>query len=176
MSKLITAPVLIFLAVLALVYFVLPKQSEVSNLEKQFKTKETELAEKQAYYFDLKKSQEELEIYSQSIASIEAALPQGLSLAALLDYFQGQALASGLILKNIGQASPGIETETESKIQSRLSKAYFVVIVQGSVPALEDFLKKVEKSARIIEVEDIVLKAGEIELPELTLQAKVYYY
>jgi len=186
MNKIIFAPIILLFAVCLAVFLVWPQVVLLSNVKKQVAKQQKDLQEKQAYYLNLKNTLQELENYQGSISAISAALPEEFSLAGMLDYFQREAIASGLVLKNVGQnntASPAQPSSpadvVATAIPSRIKEAFFSISVQGSVESIEAFLKKLEMSSRIIEVESLNLKAQSeagLSLSEMSFTAKVYHY
>lgn len=147
--------IIVISLVLSLILGVLllwPKYQNLTNLQIQLENKKTEFKYRDEYYQDLFLLSEKLKEFEAEISNIDSALPPDSSSAILsfYNYLQRVPSESGLILKNLGSASlspldgkPGIEAISIS------------ITVSGSYPSLKNFLKTLEKSARIIKVESI---------------------
>lgn len=199
MKKLVFVPILFFASFLVVLYVIVPNYSESSALQKQIEEKEQELREKQAYFAGLKKIAESLTEYQEFLDKIEKALPQEVSLASLLSFFQNKALASGLIMEDISPCkvstspssqNPAGEGAQPAAEEEKIKETGFSLSVSGAFASFEGFLALLEKSSRLIEVESISFGEGEVsgegmaegmaEEGELTfdfdLAVKVYSY
>jgi Tfp pilus assembly protein PilO len=175
MKRVIAIPIIFFVSFLGAIYFLLPKFGELKNLKDEVAKSETRFAEKQKEFLNLQKISAELENYKESLTKINTALPQEISLADLLNFFQGKASSSGLIIKAINQTtSPQPIGKEEEK--TKLQENYFSLSLVGSLASFEEFLKNVENSARLIEVETVSIEEAGEGLLEFNLLVKVYSY
>lgn len=172
MNRIFLIPILFFLTLLVGVYFLLPLAGESSDLKKEVSKQELELKQKENYLANLKELSKKLKEYQETLEKIETALPQEPSLASLLSFFQTKSAESGLILKDLG----GIASFQPEQEKSAIQEIQINFTLQGSFSAFENFLRLLEKSARLIEVRRISLEAGEEELLEFTLQVKTHSY
>lgn len=175
MKKLVFVPILFFVSFLLVLYIVVPNYSQSRALQKQVETKQLELQEKQNYFAKIKEISSNLEEYQEFLDKIEKALPQEVSLASLLSFFQTQALASGLVMKNLspqeevpqatptktgGGAGEGKTEESAKAPEEKIKETGFRLTVDGPFASLEDFLHNLEKSSRLIEVKNVAFKEG----------------
>lgn len=175
MKKLIFVPILFFASFLFVLYIVAPNYSQSRMLQKQVEAKQSELQEKQNYFSEIKRISDNLEKYQEFLDKIEKALPQEVSLASLLRFFHTQALVSGLVMKNLspieetpqatqtkvgGAGSGEGDKESAKAPDEKIKETSFRLAVEGPFASLKDFLYAIEKSSRLIEVENIAFKEG----------------
>lgn len=124
------------------------------------------------YFADLKKISEDLKGYEAELLKIESALPSDPSLPSLLHFIQTEASQNGLILKRISSASVGpLAKDSDVKEQS------LSIELSGFYPAFKNFLAVLEKSGRLIEIEQISFSASKEKEPIIfTLEIKTYSY
>lgn len=186
MKRLLLVPIFFFLAFLTGVYLVWPKYGMVRVLQHDVNQNRVELKERQTYFDNLKSTLREINEYKESLTKIDSSLPSGISVASLLYFFQARASENGLILVSINPAvgpnlgpisSQQSAAGQAEKTAARFKEAYFALSLKGSVPSLENFLKSVEKSSRIIDVAIVSInKETMTGLNEFSLLLKVYYY
>jgi len=175
MKRIFAIPILIFIAFAGFLYVVLPK-IEISNQQKENFLKAQESAKnKRQYYSDLKNILVETESYKDAIDSIQASISGEVSLADLIGFFSQKASNNGLTLKSVAPTQPGT-TQENSQDNTKTPSQSFAISLSGGLGSLENFLKDIESSARLVEVEGISLqKKDEKGLMEISVQAKVYY-
>ena len=177
-------PILFFIAFLAAIYLVVPQFSKLENLQVEVANKQDELEQTANYFVNLGHALSELSSYQEYLSNIEASLPAELSLASLLGFFQDELSKNGLILKSIAQntsiakqrAAQKAISKDKSKLASTIKEAFIVVNIKGSVSSFESFLRNIERSSRMIEVEQISLKDSKEKMSEITLLIKVFHY
>lgn len=178
MKKDFTIPIFLFLAFLLAVYFVLPKYNDFKRLKNEVSKKESDLNQQEKYYLNLQKISTDLENYKDPLEKIESAVPDNFSLASLLNFFQVKASESGLVLKTLGSAkAPSRKGEvSKGKLKEKIKEHYISLSLIGTLPSFENFLLEIEKSSKLIDVENISLQKIEKELPKITVLVKVYSY
>ena len=125
----------------------LPKYQEMRYAQNKVQAKKTEIQNKQDDFSKVGEASEKLKKYPKELAKIDSALPNEISLPFLYDFFQRISSQNGLVLENIsGGPSKSEKAVQEIKINLSLS---------GSYAAFKNFLSSIEKSARIIEVENM---------------------
>lgn len=140
-----------FIAAVALAFgLVLPKYESLKSKMSERGIKEANLKNKNEYYKEVSEISNELEKYSQELAKIDFALPQEISLPAMYGFFQKKASESGLVLKSENFNSGSVQKESLTK-----KEYHFSLELSGSYTAFKNFLAILEKSAKIIEVENI---------------------
>jgi Tfp pilus assembly protein PilO len=179
MSRVFAIPILFFLSFLFAIWGLLPKYTDFKNLKEEVAKKELSFQQKQKYYLNLQNISAELESYQDALEKIDSALPQEFSEASLLNFFQAEAAENGLVVKTLGAVATPSQREKKEKTPktpSKIKEHYFTLTVKGSINSFKAFLKGLEKSSRLIEIENISLQVSERELPELVLLVKVYSY
>lgn len=190
MNKLFFVPISLILAIGILLFLLLPKMNVANYLAKEVKQKEEELRQRQANLNSTLSALRELKYYQGALDKLATALPVEFFPASLLGYFQEQASKSGLVFEGIsenqGQISSPVSARGEVAVEgastapvSSVSEYNFFCQTQGSIENFEAFLKLLEKSSRLIEVENFSFTAsnpGAEEASEFNLQAKVYHY
>lgn len=154
------------------VVLLLPKFQYSGVILKSLKNKEAEIQYKEKYFSEINQISTELEKYQTELSKIDSALPFDPSLPSLLDFLQKASSQSGLVLKGI---SPIITAPSE--VFTNLKETKFSIVVAGSYSSFKEFLLVLEKSARLIEVEDISFSFPEQkESFDFNLRIKVYNY
>jgi len=175
MKKSFSIPILLFAALILVTYLLLPQYQEFKAIVSEKEQKEAELLGTEKYFSNLGQISENLRNYQDSLEKIESALPQDLSLSSLLSFFQKKSSENGLLLKNISQAKmESKEKRKEEKgILAPVLETHFNLNLSGSLLSLKGFLETLEKSSRLIEVENISVEVTKEELPEYNLLIKV---
>ncbi|MCD6500489.1 type 4a pilus biogenesis protein PilO [bacterium] len=172
MKKTFIIPILLFLTLILVTYFLLPQYQKFKNLTDQVEKKRAEFSQKEKYFSNLKQISENLKDYQTSLLKIETALPQDLSLSDLLNFLQKISAENGLLLKNVVQAK---ESKMEAKgILAKVKETYFNLNLIGSYASLKGFLQALEKSSRLIEVESVFVDETDEGLPKYNISIKVH--
>jgi len=175
MSKTFTIPILLLGALISATYFVLPQYQEFKRLNNQVNQMQTQVLETERYFSNLSQILESLRNYEDSLGKIESALPEDPNLSALLNFFQKKSSENGLLLKNISTAEGG-RREVKKGILAKVEETYLNLSLSGYYLSLKGFLETLEKSSRLIEVENISVDVLREELPEYNLLIKVYSF
>ena len=126
-----------------------PKYQALQILLLDIGAKESELQSKQEYFNEVRDIAKQFEGYTIALDKISSALPEIPSLPSLLSFLQSSASENGLIL---GEITLGDSAKGEISLTAKLF---------GEYPAFKSFLITLESSARMIEVENIILTAPE---------------
>ena len=176
MNRVLTITILLFFCLLFTVYFLFPKYLEFKPLKEEISKKESLLRERETYFLNLENISKTLENYEKPLKKINSALPDTPSIASLLSFLQKKSSENGLVLRALGQTE-SLEVQTEQEKETpEIKKSYFSISLIGNLFSFENFLKTLEKSSRIIEVENIFLKETTEEFLEITLSIKVHSY
>lgn len=175
MKRIFSIPILFFIAFALFFYVVLPKM-EISNREKtKFFKAEQSVKNRMQYFADLKTTLLEIESYREAISNVEVSLSGEISLADLIGFFSQKASNNGLTLKSVIPIQATISDDA-LKSPTRANFQSFGISLSGGINSLETFLKDVETSARLVEVESISLQnQDEKGLLEINVQVNVYY-
>ena len=160
------------LSLLLIFVLVLPAYNKLNDLNNQVFEKQISLQSQQEYFKELEDIADKIEDQEESLEKIRSAIPRGSDLANLMNYFQRSASKAGVSMKSV---SPALIASTIGK-KIRASKIN--LIIAGEYPAFKEFLTMIEKSARLIEVEDISFQSPTEEGDpfNFNLSTKVYYY
>jgi len=105
------------------------------------------------------------------VAKIENALPVGPDAASLLEFLDESAKRNGINLEDVTWLDKN--TASEGRIQDYLMSINF----SGSYYAFKNFIKDIEKSSRIIDINQIEFVTHETGLPiEFKLYLKIHSY
>jgi Tfp pilus assembly protein PilO len=153
-------------------FFIFPKYQKFNSFKKEILAKEKELSSQEKYFETLKETSEELKKYETSLSKIDSALPQNPSLPELLNFIQKASSQSGLSLKEI---SPAVTSPLE---KSEIKETRINFLLVGSYQDFKNFLFILEKSARLIDVENISFASPKEKegLFNFAITIKVYSY
>jgi Tfp pilus assembly protein PilO len=172
MNRPIIIVICIFIIIILGVLLIWPKyqilKASLVNVEK----KASELKHLTDDIADLKKISEDLKGYEAELLKIESALPSDPSLPSLLGFIQTKASENGLVLKNFSSVSVSPFAKDSDIKEQRLS-----IELSGFYPAFKNFLAVLEKSGRLIEIEQISFSSPKEKEPIFfTVGIKVYSY
>ncbi len=153
-----------------LIFF--PKYRDLSGLSGKIKINEEKIKLQEEYFSNLNSLSEELKKYETELSKVNSILPDDPSLPSLLNFIEKASSQSGLVLKSISPASsvsfPQIEGAKETKVS---------LTVSGSYSDFKNFISVLEKSARLIETENISFFSPSGEgTADFNLRIKVYSY
>ena len=150
MPKILISFILLGFSLVLGVFFLQPKYKEMETTQTNITNKEQEIKNLDKYYKELTFISEILDKHPQELAKIDSALPTNPPLPSLLKFLQKITSENGLILTSINFASaePTVGTTNIKEIQASLE-------LSGSYSSLKNFLKVLEKSSRLIEVDNI---------------------
>jgi len=158
---------------------VFPEYQNLNSLQLKVKEKEAALQSKKEYFSNLGEISEELKKYEESLSKINSALAAEPGLPALFNFLQTAASQNGLVLKKITPTLPSSLREELVKEgwSLEIRETGINLTVTGSYPSFKDFLSNLEKTARMIEIENISFSTGEEAGPiDFNLRIKVYSY
>ncbi len=169
----IAIAVILFVILFVAFYLVVPKYQEFEEFQIKLSKKEAEYRGRSAYFSDIASTYEKLKQKEEILKKIDSALPSSPALHSLVYFLQKKSLENGLIFlkANLLKISP-------IKEGSRIKETNFSFGVVGPYPAFKNFLMSLEKSARLIEVEDVSFVARKEfeETFEFNVTVKVYSY
>lgn len=177
MPKISISFILLALSLTVGVIFLWPRYQEMDNLQIKIANMEQEIQNLDKYYQQLSAISKKLDEHQEELTKIDSALPSEFSAPSFLRFLQKVAPENGLILTSAGpfSAQPLSQKADIKEIQGSLE-------LSGSYSSLKNFLKALEKSARLIEVDSIsfsVPKTEEGEISEIfnfQLGIKTYSY
>lgn len=160
---------LLFVSIVIFSFLIYPKYQNLSRLKKTELLKKAELENFQNYSQQLKETFEKLQNYKEEISKIELALPENLSIPEFFNFVQKLAALNGLSLKNI-DATPSSEEGILKEWKTNLT-------LSGDYQSFKNFLSSLEKSARLVEIENISFSSPKEKEPfEFKLGIKIREY
>lgn len=171
MKRVFLIPIIIFTAFVIGIYFIIPTFKEFSLVKKTLSAKSKILEERRVQLAQLNTTIAELIRHEENLAKIKTALPLDPSLLSLLSFLHSKASESGLVLTAVNMPKAPVAA-------GNLKGYSLACTLIGSNSSLENFLKAVEWSARLIEVENILAVEGESESGGMnfSLSLKVFSY
>lgn len=137
------------LSLLLIFGLVLPRYRDWDSLNQEIFKRGIELRSQENYFQEIQRISGKLKENQDSLSKIESALPEDRSLPQVLNFFQKAASQSGTTLKHIVPVFVVLERGQNI----RTTKVNLVL--GGDYYSFKNFLSLVEKSARLIEVENI---------------------
>jgi len=134
----------------------LPKFQQYTELRKKVEEKRNEIKYSQEYFSKLTEVETELKKYEVELAKIDSALPNDSFLPSVFNYLQKTTAQSGLVLKDIGSF-----TVAPSDKDPKIKEIILGLEVSGPYESFKNFLSTLEKSTRLIEVENISFAGSE---------------
>ena len=151
----------------------LPQYKEFKKFQRGIAILEAELRGKSKYFADLAQLKETLKGYEESLKKVETALPKEFDLDSFIYFIQDKSNENGLLFQGAIFAGTS-QVAKEGAVRESIVN----ISVFGSYSALRNFLSSLEKSSRLIEVENIsISSAGQFqEVFSVSLPLKVYSY
>ena len=159
------------LSLLLIFTLVFPRYRDLDYLKKEILGKEAELHSQEEHLQHLLEVSKEIQGREDSISKIDSAIPKEASLPELLNFFQKTASQSGLILEEVSPIA--VSSGEEGAIKTTRVN----IVLKGYYFDFKNFLLIVEKSARLIEIENIFFSSDKLEeLFTFELSTIVYSY
>lgn len=169
----------LFLMLILAVGFTFPKYKNLILLQLKVKEKESELQLEKEYFSQLAETSEKLKKYEESLSKINSALSPDPRLPALFNFLQAAASQNGLVLKKIAPSptNPLKEELLKEGWSPETRETGVNLTVAGAYSSFKNFLSTLEKTSRMIEIENISFSSPEEGGPvDFNLRVKVYSY
>ena len=164
----------IFLILILGVGLVFPKNKELTILKASIENKQKMLQQEKEYFLGISQAKVELENYSEVLSKIDSALPDNPSMPSLLNFLQKASSQSGLVLKSI---SPFTISSSKESTSVNIKQVQISLTVVGSYSSFKNFISILEKSARLIEIENVSFTSSkEGDLFNFNLRVKTHSY
>ena len=149
-----------------------PKYQSLREIQNSINIKKMEIEEQEQYFAEIDLIKSKLAENSEAMSKIDSALPDSIDMPSLLNFIQQACTQSGVLLEGI---SPF--TVATAKDMTNVKEISMSLKVVGSYTALKSFLVVLEKSARMIETEDISFTSPIREdLFNVALKIKIHSY
>ena len=161
-----------FLIVIAIAVLVLwPMYQGLEIVRSDIERERTEVQVKKEYVLKLDEIKAQLDDRQAEVSRIQTALPASPAVPSLFNYLQRTSSEYGLVLTEISPFAV-----SSSKTFTDLKETAFSIKVSGPYPSLKNFISTLEKSARLIEVENMTLSPTQDESFNFNLSLKVFSY
>jgi Tfp pilus assembly protein PilO len=171
-GPIIAAAVSVVVAILAVMFLLLPKMNEVKKVKDQVSQAQSTEQSLRATLASLREAQANAPKTNKEIAKIETQVPPTADLPGLLRLLRAAADNSAVDFFSVSPATPAVDT---SNLFSTISTS---INVTGSYFSLEEFLFRLETLPRIGKVTNISVsvQTGETGVQTLTMQLTVEFY
>lgn len=169
-----TTIILISLVITILIGIILlvPTLSNFIKVKTNIASADAKLETQTEYLAQLKATEKQLDQNAELVAKIENALPQGPDVASLLEFLDGSAKRNGINLEQVNWMDKSKSSE------ERVVDYVMSIGFSGSYYAFRNFISDVEKSSRIIDIDQITFgSAKESGLPiDFKLYLRIHSY
>ncbi len=168
-------------------FFLFPKYKNYQRLKREIFHLEKEIQTFQQYFQKLKEIYKKLKAKEESTKA-ELALPKNPDLPKILNFIQISTGENGLLLKEVSitqsvksleEESPSPETTfsaEETTSQLKIGEINLELKISGNYSDFKNFLSDIEKSARLIQIENIEFSApSKEERFEFKIRAKTFF-
>lgn len=167
MRKIIFLPILIFLIFAVVLYGLIPSFSKTAALSGDLKKQTANLQQIKNYFVNLREIASQIEQNQEIFINIEKALPSEFSAPSLMNFFQTTAAESGLLLSNFNYGEAVNEQESNN-IQTtilgpKVKPTVFKLTMKGRLTSFLSFIKSLETSSRLLEVNSISFQTDKTE-------------
>lgn len=159
MSKILILLFLISYIVSLSLSTLIPQYRKVKELQKELANKELILKTREQYIKELEQSSRRIDEHEKELAKMGYAMPSRADTSYLLEFLDETVFKAGIILRNIDKVSKS----TEKKKAGEANWAEVSFRLTGTYDSFLDFLERVEKTARLVEVDFISFAAESLE-------------
>lgn len=149
----------------------LPKYQDLSSTSTIIKNEMEKVKAEKEYYSSVASISEELKKYESELSKIESSLPGDSSLPSLLNFLEKAVSQAGLVLDSISPSSSSLSPDLKNVKEVRVSLS-----VSGDYAAFKNLISILERSSRLIEVENISFSRLRTSDNEYNLRIKAYSY
>lgn len=129
---------------------VYPEYKSFQDLESKVIEKNSELKSQSEYFAKLTGISKDLKKYEVQLSKIDEALPESVSIPALLDAVQSKASKAGLVIKETN--SVFVRSNASNP---RLKDIGVSVVFSGTYSSLKQFISDLEASSKLFTIERI---------------------
>lgn len=166
MQKESLTPIFIFLFFFGVSFFLIPKWQKITIINKEIKALEFSLEKVQEHKKDITRAEYNLDSYQKEIKAVDVALPERFFQPLMLSYLRKAGFDAGVLLKkaNFSQKDQADDSEkSKNPPPSSLKTISFDVEMMGSYDSCQAFLKILENSSRLFNVEQFTMSKKEKE-------------
>lgn len=176
---------LVICAIVLIYFFMIrPKQATITVARDNLKTLQEQYNSLQASIDKLNKLSEDLDAHKKDIKDIDEALPLKAMTIRLQMLLQDTVISSGMTLASLGVGSDGGAIVSGDKpalahpyeAKRSLKTIASTLSVTGSIAQFEDLLKKLQTSARLMDISAFSVAPGKDGLLQFNMLLTSYYY
>ncbi len=149
----------------------LPKYQDLSITSAKIKNEKEKLSAEREYYSSIASASEELKKYGEELSKVGASLPGDSSLPSLLNFLEKAVSQAGVIIESISPSSLSPSSALKDVKEVRVSLS-----VSGDYSAFKNLIYILERSSRLIEVENISFSHLRATDNGYNLRIKAYSY
>jgi len=183
-SSLIELVIMLIVGILFYWFIISPKAAKVNEqnlMVGALKTESAKLADQQA---KLKRLIEQLKSSSQDIAKLDESLPLHPRTTWVYLLMENLVQSSGMTLSSLTVSSLSDETlagdpslmQNPYSVNRQIKKMSANIGVTGTFSQFQAFLKKIENSARILDVKTLDISSSSDELLDFRISFDTYYF
>ncbi|MCD6233225.1 type 4a pilus biogenesis protein PilO [bacterium] len=173
MKRSIFIPIFLFLSVVTFSFFTLPEHSLYLDLQEKIKEQALQISQGEQYFTNLRKAFKTIQSHPENLEKVESAIAKTPSLPPLLDYLEQSASQSGAVLKSIGiesfRSKGGFPNQKIKKFSLGLE-------LRGDYESLKKFASLLEKSSRLVSIENVTVGGYKDGLFDFKLLIESYYF
>jgi Tfp pilus assembly protein PilO len=139
-----------FIAILLAYFLVFPEYKNFKSLQNELGIKKAQYNAEYEYFSAITKVYYEIKNRQEDIKKIDDALPTDPVLGKFVYYFYQKTAENGLVAKSLFLSKSSAKEQT-----GKVNNLTFSLNLIGGYSALENFLKSLEKSSRLLEVTSI---------------------
>jgi Tfp pilus assembly protein PilO len=149
-----------------------PQYQNFSRLRLEIREKKFALQTKKEYFSNLENIAKTLKEHSQEVAKIESALPAKVTVSDLVNFVNEISSQNGLLLQKFEVGNP-----SSLGPDSNILKIPLTISVAGSYSSFKNFLAELQKSSRLLEIENIsFLSSGQSAIMSFDLKLRTHSY
>ena len=168
-KRLISYLSLILFSILFLVFLVWPRYYKFLELKRAISELEKTSKSYKEYFSKIEETFSKVKEREEEVSKIKSALPLDPQIPETFNFLKNAASESGLQLRGI---SFSVQEPKENK---KIGELMVQLSLSGLYPSLKRFLEKVEKSSRLIELENLSFSNKGREIFEFNLSFKTYF-
>jgi len=154
----IAIAVTLFVILILLFSFVVPKYHQFKDLQLKLGEKTAEFNAEYEYFSEITRAHYEIESKKDSIEKIDDALPTDSNFGRLVYFFQKKSLENGIIVTSLF-----LNKAPQIGVGDNVKELAFSLNLVGSYSSLQSFIISLERSSRMFEVTTISFSSGGVE-------------
>jgi len=160
---------LLFVSLVGVVFFVLPRYEEFVVLNAQVKETRSRIELGRQAMTQLWSVEERMSVHQENFDKLDQAIPSDAALPVLYEHIQQMGTTSGLVVVSLDGVPVMGPTE-------EIVALAFTVSFAGSYEGLKNFLDETKRSARIYNVKTIDVSVDSEILRELSITIEMFAY